>query len=57
MNKNNQKKILIVGGIVLTLFISLAVGNGFKQNNAEPANDSTAKTAKKIFRKTKPTVI
>ena len=31
----------------MTLFISLAVGNGFKQNNAEPANDSTAKTAKK----------
>lgn len=50
---NLFKKNLIIGGVVLTLFVGFAVGNGLKQNNAKSVDNSALNTAKEIVSENK----
>lgn len=46
MNIFASRKFLIIAGMILTLFIGVAIGNGFKRHNASSVIDSIVSAAK-----------
>ena len=45
----DSKKLLIIAGMILALFIGIAIGYGFKSNNATPSGNLAANILKEII--------